>query len=834
MGIKMKRIRIFSALVCAALFFSNVVLCRAAGYNTIRITSEQNGRISYNGAELTVYGGTYSYGNKSYSERAYAVSAKPGAFTSVEVTSGSRVYGRSTLSQKISSYNAGSGRKVVAAINADFFSTSTGLPLGVQISNGVVQATNNSEYDRSVNRFSVAFRSDGTAFIGIPSFKVSADIGGSQVTADRLNAYPDANLSMLTEDYADKTYWNTAFAHDVIVLEADGKLRVDMPVSCRFVSYLTSVVEPIAIEENHIYLVAPAGDERLSVAADGKTAGCAGSAAVTDLVGGWADVSNAVGGGNLLINDGILRYTSTYDQSIANTLTSRSAVGIKADGSIVMYTVEKDSKGAQSGGVALEAVAQALYNMGCVYAVNFDGGGSSAIAASENGGACTVKNLCQDGSERRISNALLLVCSETLPEVVADFESDTGFSEHYSGMSLINVGISSEQVYTGNSALKTELRFAGDSGVLGTSFATPYSIGKYSHMTVSVYGDGNGADMYAVLGDDSGEYKQKIGTMDFHGWKKLEFQVSGANELRGFHFTVPGGTVKSGVVYIDRLTGYNGFELSDETAPALSVRREGGSIYITAEDSVFSSGVDFSQLSCTVDGNTIPFADGKFDISHISGSEIKRAEIEITDVFGNRAKKTVLFAPAGYNSPLPYADMSDDKWDGVYIRYCTEKSVIDGFNENGVCTFRGKESITRAQFCTMLVRRLGLDPGKYAGVQLPYEDAADIPGWALLYVKAAYAEGVMMGSKTYTGVSFYAGNNITRQEAAAAVVRIASADTRLSMRVDYKDINDVSQWAKSSVTELTSKGIFDGDNDGKFYPKRNLSRSETAALITRI
>lgn len=38
-------------------------------------------------------------------------------------------------------------------------------------------------------------------------------------------------------------------------------------------------------------------------------------------------------------------------------------------------------------GFKLEAVAQALYNMGCVQAVNFDGGGSSAIAASENGGA---------------------------------------------------------------------------------------------------------------------------------------------------------------------------------------------------------------------------------------------------------------------------------------------------------------------------------------------------------------------------------------------------------------------------------------------------------------
>lgn len=90
----------------------------------------------------------------------------------------------------------------------------------------MVQATNNNAYEKSVGRYSVAFREDGTAFTGIPNLKVSASIDGSEVTADRLNAYPDANLSMLTDDYADKTYWNTGFAHDIIVLEADGKRRL--------------------------------------------------------------------------------------------------------------------------------------------------------------------------------------------------------------------------------------------------------------------------------------------------------------------------------------------------------------------------------------------------------------------------------------------------------------------------------------------------------------------------------------------------------------------------------------------------------------------------------
>ena len=134
----------------------------------------------------------------------------------------------------------------------------------------------------------------------------------------------------------------------------------------------------------------------------------------------------------------------------------------------------------------------------------------------------------------------------------------------------------------------------------------------------------------------------------------------------------------------------------------------------------------------------------------------------------------------------------------------------------------------------MLVRRQKLDVDLYSDVALPYEDLQDIPAWSLPYVKAAYANGIMMGSKTYTGISFFASQNITRQEAACAVDRIATTDSRLCMPVNYNDIDQVSGWAIDAVSNLTAKGIFDGDNDGRFYPLRNLSRSESAAVISRI
>ncbi len=831
----MKKIltRAAAVLTAAAVSVAGMSICRASTYNTIKITGQTTSRISYSGATFTSYNGNITYGSITYAQRAYAVAVKPDGFTSVRVTSGDSVYGKSTLSQKISQYDAGAGMGVAAAINGDFFSSSTGIPLGVQISNGEIWATNNYEYDKSVGRYSLAFKQDGTAFIDIPSFQVSATVGKNTIIADRLNAYPDTNLTMLTDKYSDKTYWNTNFAHDIIVLEADSSLSVDRRVTCRFVSYLTSVTEPVTIEKNHIYLIAPAGDSRLAVAAD-MTAGQSASAVVMDLRGGWADVENALGAGNLLISGGGLRYTSTYDQSISSTMTSRSAVGIKADGTVVFYAVEKDLYGASSGGVKLEAVAQALFDMGCVDAVNLDGGGSTTIAAAENGADCTVKNSCQDGSQRKVANALLLVCGTAAPTAVADFEDEIGLDCYISGSSTSAAQVSGKQAYTGQNSLMVDYSFAPDGKMVGFYFQDPYDLSNYSHLKLSVYGDGSKTQLYAILKSTSSEYKQYICSLDFSGWKNIEIPVVNASELSGFHLIPPAADDVSGTIFIDRAVGYYGYSLNDTFGPDLEAVLEGDIIRVYSDDGIFSSGVDFSTLSCTVDGERIAYENNGFDISGVHGNITKRAEIEITDVIGNRSKRTLLFIPEGYTYVLPYTDVDNKKWDSIYIRYCSERGVINGFTENGVRTFRGSESITRAQFCTMLVRRQKLDLDLYSDVELPYEDLQDIPAWSLPYVKAAYGAGIMMGSKTYTGVSFFASENITRQEAACAVDRITVSDPRLCMRVDYSDMDQVGGWAVQSVSNLTAKGIFDGDSDGRFYPRRNLSRSEAAAVISRI
>jgi hypothetical protein len=62
------------------------------------------------------------------------------------------------------------GYRVVAGINGDFYNTSTGLPVGVVITDGIIRSSDAGYH-------AIGFREDGTAVLGKPAIKVSADLG---------------------------------------------------------------------------------------------------------------------------------------------------------------------------------------------------------------------------------------------------------------------------------------------------------------------------------------------------------------------------------------------------------------------------------------------------------------------------------------------------------------------------------------------------------------------------------------------------------------------------------------------------------------------------------
>ena len=118
----------------------------------------------------------------------------------------------------------------------------------------------------------------------------------------------------------------------------------------------------------------------------------------------WSVVSDAIGGGPVLVRDGapVYRSNEAFTTSQLAPRGPRTAVGQRADGGIVLLTTDGRQPGFSVGMTNFE-LAQALVRYGAVRGMALDGGGSSTMAFE---GA--VLNSPSDGRERAVSTALML------------------------------------------------------------------------------------------------------------------------------------------------------------------------------------------------------------------------------------------------------------------------------------------------------------------------------------------------------------------------------------------------------------------------------------------
>jgi hypothetical protein len=118
----------------------------------------------------------------------------------------------------------------------------------------------------------------------------------------------------------------------------------------------------------------------------------------------WSVVSDAIGGGPMLVREGrpVYRSNEGFTTSQLAPRGPRTAVGQRADGGIILLTTDGRQPGLSVGMTNFE-LAQALVRYGAVSGMGLDGGGSSTLAFEG-----TVLNSPSDGRERAVSTALML------------------------------------------------------------------------------------------------------------------------------------------------------------------------------------------------------------------------------------------------------------------------------------------------------------------------------------------------------------------------------------------------------------------------------------------
>ena len=127
------------------------------------------------------------------------------------------------------------------------------------------------------------------------------------------------------------------------------------------------------------------------------------------------------------------------------TRASRTAIGIKADGTVVMLMVD-GRQAPYSVGMTMAEVAASMEALGCVEAVNLDGGGSSTFATQREGepeneatAGLTLRCRPSDGYERKVSNTIM-VLSNAQPTGKFDHAVLTPNNEVYTPGSAVQFG----------------------------------------------------------------------------------------------------------------------------------------------------------------------------------------------------------------------------------------------------------------------------------------------------------------------------------------------------------------------------------------------------------
>ncbi len=280
---------------------------------------------------------------------------------------------REVLSSMARRYNA------IAGINAAYF-TPKGEPIGTMIIDR--RLVSSPYFNRSV--FGITARQD--AVFGHPDFSGVLRWQDREIGIDAINTprTEENTLVVYTPEFARSTLTSGKGGIELIL----AKSRVIGIRDC------DSLIPP----------------DGVVVSATGDKAAHLRRIRLGDLVelsyqvaDPWNQINHAVCGGPRLITDG--KIDVGQDERFAASIISgrhpRTAVALTYEGDLLFVVV--DGRSRRSSGMTLSELASYLKKCGSRYAMNLDGGGSSAMWVKDR-----IVNRPSDGKERPISNGLLI------------------------------------------------------------------------------------------------------------------------------------------------------------------------------------------------------------------------------------------------------------------------------------------------------------------------------------------------------------------------------------------------------------------------------------------
>jgi len=752
------------------------------------------------------------------------------------------------------------GHTVVAGSNGDFFALATGVALGIIIRDGELCSSERLSCEN------LGFLSDGTAILGRSGLSITINDQVRNYSEKNLNLNKSLNstngLVVFTSQFGST---NGVSGNALTIrIQKDDPAAVPTPGGV-----LTGTVLSAAYTEGAQSLYA----DQIMVCLAGDTAYPGLAEAVSAIAAGdlielaftvdeeWKSVVNALGVERRLVTDGEL-----VDWTTETGRAPRSAAGLKEDGTLVLYTVDGRDK-SHSVGLTYTELAQRMLELGCVQAVNLDGGDSTQLYAAKPGysennlvnspSGTTVRRcanylIFRNQAERTDTAARLHIYGDNAPmlpgaqialTVKATDEGwypvDISGKTITWGFSASGIGVmDGENVFTAKSkegtvkltavcgkatgSIEMEVVARPDEIKLydskGNELTEPIQIyaGESLQMKAAAYKDG-----LALKGGDqcyTWNAGSELGTME-NG-----LLTASETPAEGFLTVRAGDVTKSFAVSVYK----------DEEAPVISAAILERLMTAVVSDAMDKT-MDASRIQVTYDGDPVDFiyigaSGGLYYNLPEADNKLHHIVITAVDNRGNRSRLG-LEDMAGTLQSTVFNDVSADSSSAKYIQYLFDQGIMAGkIDGEGIRRFDGASSLTRQEFATTLCNWLGADLEAYAETELPFTDKDQIAAWALPYVKAAYSLAYMAGKGSSDGsVRFDPAGTITRQEVMTVLAKMLE-EGYASPDITASDAADVAAWAQPFVRLLTGNGIV-VPSDGKLRPTAPITREELAAMI---
>ena len=760
--------------------------------------------------------------SKSDLRTEHYVTYSPNSTVKPVVFSGTYVASTNTV-QSAAAQLESQGLRVAAAVNGGFFNTD-GTIVGMLMTDGVLRSLDVENY------VLLGFTNDGKVFIdeSRPSMSASwtaveyvypdpqpdpaATPGPGQdpavspdpsatsdpgsldpapipttdpvpVTVERtfpvagFNAYRNANhlggLYLYNKDFSSRvSSHGTSVSAILRPLSPEG-LKLSGTYAFEVVSVADTAQEGAAFDGNipegcYMLYGEDHGNPELLAALRGMQAGSRVSLTIGGAGEQWADAAYGVSGMYSLLRNGQIV------SGLPATPNPYTAVGVKADGTAIFYTID----GRQSGysvGATYAQVAERLQELGCVSAVALDGGGSTTLGATLPGstGFSVVNQPSTAG--RKINNTIALV-SPAGADILTPGAYVTAQQRVVLAGSKLPVtagGYDSTGRPTGQTYVDLTATGGSVAGGVYTAGATPgtytISAGQTGALTVEVVDE---LSALTVIRKDNGA---RVTALNLEPGDGVDLTAKGS----WWNLSVAMGeedltwTADEAVGTIDASGRFTAGRRSAQGSVTVSAGGRSVTIPVTV-----SSEVPFTDISghWSEDyivqmyqlGLTTGYGQEDGTAVYLPDNPLTRAELLafLTRVLG-------VDETAYYTVETPFADnTSIPNWAQLYVQAMYTLGVLKGSERDGKLYADVDSYVTREETMTFLGRVLAASQSADLSA---FPDASSVSDWASPHVQTLVGLGIVGGSNGY----LEPGANIDRAAIAKLLVEVYPLDKAL-------------------------------------------------------